>query len=290
PQELGLAAEALALPLPRLAHPPFDVAVFLRRNGEEGDAPGEPIERPAVEEPHRRSQHRRDLGVVAAGVRRAGLGIGLGMPRHDQRVQLPEDRECRPGARPPLGVGADARQRESGARRQAQLPERFLDQPRRLDFLEAELGVAPDLLTEPDDLRAAPVDRLPHLPLQLVLGHGHSFFISSPRTAPPDILLPRNGLRCILGGMDYHHVLEAAGVVVFGLVFYSYTLRWFHPKGRLDARWRPVLTGLAFGVLAVVLMISRIRVYADLFIDARVLPIALITLIEGWWAGLLAAR
>ena len=63
----------------------------------------------------------------------------------------------------------------------------------------------------------------------------------------------------------------------------------FRPKGRLDPRWRPVITGLAFGVLAVVLMISRIRVHEDLFIDARVVPIALITLIEGWWAGLLAA-
>ena len=89
--------------------------------------------------------------------------------------------------------------------------------------------------------------------------------------------------------MDYHHVMEAAGVVVFGLVFYSYTFRWFRPKGRFDRRWRPVITGLAFGVLALVLMIARIRVHEDLFIDARAVPIALITLIDGWWAGLLAA-
>ena len=89
--------------------------------------------------------------------------------------------------------------------------------------------------------------------------------------------------------MDYHHVLEAAGVVVFGLVLYSYTFRWFAPRGRLDPRWRPVITGLAFGVLAVVLMISRIRVHESLFIDARAVPIALVTLIEGWQAGLLAA-
>jgi len=89
--------------------------------------------------------------------------------------------------------------------------------------------------------------------------------------------------------MDYHHVLEAAGVVVFGLVFYSYTFRWFAPRGRLDRRWRPVITGLAFGILAVVLMISRIRVHESLFIDARAVPIALVTLIEGWQAGLLAA-
>ena len=89
--------------------------------------------------------------------------------------------------------------------------------------------------------------------------------------------------------MDYHHVLEAAGVVVFGLVFYSYTFRWFAPRGRLDPRWRPLITGLAFGVLAVVLMTSRIRVHESLFIDARAVPIALVTLIEGWQAGLLAA-
>src|SRR5437867_3004982 len=192
------------------------------------------------------------------------------MPRHDQRVQLPEHRERRPGARPPLGVGADARQREPRARGQAQLLERLLDQPRRLDLFEAEFGVAPDLLTEPDDLRAASIDRLPHLPLQLVLRHGR------PSVQKPlDILLPRDGLRRHTVSMDYHHVLEAAGVVVFGLVFYSYTFRWFHPKGRLEAWWRPVITGLAFGVLAVVLMISRIRVHEDLFIDARVVPLAL---------------
>src|SRR5439155_417232 len=49
--------------------------------------------------------------------------------------------------------------------------------------------------------------------------------------------------------MDYHHVLEAAGVVVFGLVFYSYTFRWFAPRGRLDQRWRPVVTFLSFLLL-----------------------------------------
>ena len=36
-------------------------------------------------------------------------------------------------------------------------------------------------------------------------------------------------------------------------------------------------------------MISRIRVHESLFIDARAVPIALVTLIEGWQAGLLAA-
>src|SRR5205809_2771422 len=186
------------------------------------------------------------------------------MPRHDQRVQLPEHRERRPGARPPLGVGADARQREPRARGQAQLLERLLDQPRRLDLFEAEFGVAPDLLTEPDDLRAASIDRLPHPPLQLVLRHGR------PSVQKPlDILLPRDGLRRHTVSMDYHHVLEAAGVVVFGLVFYSYTHRWFHPKGRLVPWWRPVITRPAVAVRPVVAMSPRIWVTADLRFLAR---------------------
>src|SRR5436309_533429 len=78
---------------------------------------------------------------------------------------------------PALRVAADARQREPRARRQAERLERLLDEPRRLDLFEAELGVTPDLLPEPDDLRATPVDRLPHPPLQLVFRHRRSPFI-----------------------------------------------------------------------------------------------------------------
>src|SRR5207247_8988329 len=91
------------------------------------------------------------------------------MPRHDQRVQLAEHRERRTGAEPPLCIGADARQREPRARRQAKLPERLLDQPRRPDFLEAALGVSPDLFTEPDALVSPPVDRAPDARLELVI-------------------------------------------------------------------------------------------------------------------------
>ncbi|HYE89932.1 MAG TPA: LytS/YhcK type 5TM receptor domain-containing protein [Terriglobales bacterium] len=86
--------------------------------------------------------------------------------------------------------------------------------------------------------------------------------------------------------MDFHHVIEAAGIVAVGLAFYSYTRRWLE---RLPAWGRAVLTGLVFGGLAVVLMISRIILGEGLAIDARLVPIALIALVEGGPASLVAA-
>ena len=89
--------------------------------------------------------------------------------------------------------------------------------------------------------------------------------------------------------MDFHHVTEAAGIVGLGLVFYSYTGRWLASTRRIDRRLRPLLNGLAFGLLTVALMISRIEVSPSIFVDARAVPIALVTLVEGGWAGLVAA-
>jgi signal transduction histidine kinase len=93
--------------------------------------------------------------------------------------------------------------------------------------------------------------------------------------------------------MEPHHVVEAVGIVVLGLVFYSYALRWFQSTertaGPARARLRVLVNGLAFGILTVALMISRIEVGQGVFVDARAVPIALITLVEGGWAGLVAA-
>ena len=36
-------------------------------------------------------------------------------------------------------------------------------------------------------------------------------------------------------------------------------------------------------------MISRIQTAEDVFVDGRVIPVAIIGLFEGWWAGLIAA-
>src|SRR2546422_10373593 len=93
--------------------------------------------------------------------------------------------------------------------------------------------------------------------------------------------------------MEPHRVVEAGGIVVLGLVFYSYSRRWFESTERAarPARvpLRMLVNGLAFGLLTVALMISRIDVGQGVFVDARAVPIALITLVEGGWAGLLAA-
>jgi PAS domain S-box-containing protein len=76
---------------------------------------------------------------------------------------------------------------------------------------------------------------------------------------------------------------------VFGVLFYSYTYQWF-TLGRVGTRrWRVLANGLVFGLLAVVLMIARIQLTGDVYIDARAVPVALISLLEGWPAGLLAA-
>jgi len=89
--------------------------------------------------------------------------------------------------------------------------------------------------------------------------------------------------------MDYHHVVEVAGAVALALVFYSYTWRWLDAsESPRRARWRPVVNGVAFGVLTVFLMMSRIQVGDGRWVDARAVPLALITLMEGPTAGAIA--
>ena len=101
-------------------------------------------------------------------------------------------------------------------------------------------------------------------------------------------------LRAIVSrlSVDSHHVVEAIGIVFLGLVFYSYARRWLESERiapRLRAPLRAVVMGLAFGLLAIALMISRIEVGQGTFVDARAVPIALVTLVEGGRAGLVAA-
>jgi signal transduction histidine kinase len=89
--------------------------------------------------------------------------------------------------------------------------------------------------------------------------------------------------------MDYHHVIEAAGAIALGMVGYSYLVRWFDAAPPGIRRWRPLVNGLVFGLLAVFLMRFRIDVGGDRFVDTRVVPIALATLIEGSPAGAVTA-
>ncbi len=88
--------------------------------------------------------------------------------------------------------------------------------------------------------------------------------------------------------MNFHHVVEALGILMFGLIFYSYAYRGF-ARTPAVARYRALLTGLAFGALTVLLMIVRIQVEPGVAMDARHIPVALIGLFEGAAAGLGAA-
>ncbi len=88
--------------------------------------------------------------------------------------------------------------------------------------------------------------------------------------------------------MDYHHLLEATGLVVSGVLFYALAHGWFAPG---DPRRRTlwiIALGVVWGAIAVILMISRIQTKEGIFIDGRTIPIALIGLFEGWGPGLIA--
>src|SRR6266850_384822 len=124
-----------------------------------------------IQEAHGRAEHAGDLRVVTARVGGARSRVAFRMAGHDERVELAEHGERRPVAAAAAGVGPHTRQREPGPRDQPELLERVLDEPGGLDLLEPELGVAPDLLAEPDDLLAATVDGLVDPLLQLALGH-----------------------------------------------------------------------------------------------------------------------
>jgi len=76
--------------------------------------------------------------------------------------------------------------------------------------------------------------------------------------------------------MNVHDILEAIGLLVIGLLFYSYVRGLFQGQPHSKRRWQPVVLGLGFGVLSVILMRAGIQLDNGVFIDARNAPIALI--------------
>lgn len=85
------------------------------------------------------------------------------------------------------------------------------------------------------------------------------------------------------------HLIENAGLLILGVLVYSYVGRWL-PSHQLDLRRkRQLVLGLLFGVITVLMMIERIEIRDGLFIDARWVPVALVGLFEGTPAGLLSA-
>jgi PAS domain S-box-containing protein len=89
--------------------------------------------------------------------------------------------------------------------------------------------------------------------------------------------------------VDVGHLIENAGLLILGLLVHSYVGRWL-PAYRSERRLaRRLLLGALFGLLTVAMMIQRIELRQDLFVDARWVPVALAGLFEGPIAGLLAA-
>jgi len=87
------------------------------------------------------------------------------------------------------------------------------------------------------------------------------------------------------GVINLHDLTEAVGVLAFGVIFYSATARIFGDRHNLS---RKLVTGLAFGAIALGLALARIQVSPGVYFDARNVPVALIALFEGWPAGLIA--
>ena len=59
--------------------------------------------------------------------------------------------------------------------------------------------------------------------------------------------------------MNVHDILEAIGLLVIGLLFYSYVRGIFQRQPHSKRRWQPVVLGLGFGVLSVILMRAGIQ-------------------------------
>ena len=170
-QQLRLAAEELELARAGLAHAPLDVAVLLGGHREEDESPGEMSGGPCVHQSHGRAQQAGDLGIVATRVGGTRRWISVGMSDDDERVELAEEGERGPVAGAPGQIRAHAGDGEAAPRRETELAQRLLDEPRGLELLEAELGMPADLLPEADDLVPPPVDRLPDVALEVVSHH-----------------------------------------------------------------------------------------------------------------------
>ncbi len=85
------------------------------------------------------------------------------------------------------------------------------------------------------------------------------------------------------------HLIENAGLLILGVLVYSYVGRWLpsHQPG-LRVK-RQVVLGALFGVITALMTTERIQIRQDLFIDARWVPVALVGLFEGMPAALLCA-
>lgn len=93
-EQVGLADQVRQLPGPYPLAPPVQLDALLGRHGEERHVSVQVL--PYGGQADRRADHRRHLGVVAAGVRRTGLRVGERVPGQHQGVEFAEYGHCRP--------------------------------------------------------------------------------------------------------------------------------------------------------------------------------------------------
>ena len=89
--ELRLTAKELDRALTAQAVAVLDLDVLLGRHRHEHQSPTELIQDASLVQGPRGPQHHADLGMVATGMGRARLRVGVGVVVHDEGVQLADD-------------------------------------------------------------------------------------------------------------------------------------------------------------------------------------------------------
>ena len=121
------------------------------------------------------AEHHPNLAVVAAGVGRAGVGVGVGMAEHDERVQFAHDADGRAGAAA-LQYALEPGYADAVLVGYVHGLEVFGHQLGRLELAEAGFRVVEYGLGDADEFIAAPVDFGLRPGLEFVRGrHGGSW-------------------------------------------------------------------------------------------------------------------
>ena len=165
-----LAAEIADLPLFAQLLAERDFHIFFRRRGHKGDVAGQRIGNAGQFQPERRAQHRAELQIVAAGVRRAGFGIGRRAVRADHRVQLADYGDIGAGSAR-LQLGLNTGQGQALLTGIIQVAEELADGGGGFGFLETEFRRLADFLRHLHDLLGMFIDCLADQVFELLSVH-----------------------------------------------------------------------------------------------------------------------
>ena len=155
PDEFGLAAAAGDLFLGDELAAVVEALEFLRGHGDEGERAGKfPDDR---DQRRGGGKHHRKLCVMSAGVGRAGDGVGKGMRRHGERVELAHNGDPRAGPSA-VDVGPESGDGQPRFRGQAEFQKFVFHDFGGLEFLVAGFRRMQQGVRQFQDLRPAAVD------------------------------------------------------------------------------------------------------------------------------------